>query len=161
MCDISTVATEFISAYYYKLSFSPAEVPKFYDQENALIWRQELERRDGVDFNTASKFLVPEIVKGSKVVIYDYTMLKNEKGFLLTVCGYIKHENEEKKEFQQIFEVEEIDGKYAIVKDILRYAKYTKEEQEEELESKLIKIARKVNVGNKKKGRASKFVYKA
>lgn len=163
MSDKSSVAAEFVSAYYFKLAFKPAEIPKFYDQEKALIWRKELDQKDAVKFEDAVKCLVPAITKGSKIVISDFVVIDNENGFLINVSGYVSHESEAKRTFQQVFELEEVENRFVVVKDILKNVVNMSKEEEEEFEKKLYKLPKtnKRYPSKKKNNTPSKFIYKA
>ena len=149
-------ATEFISGYYYKLAYAPNDLPKFYNQEKATIWRQSMETTNGVPFSEAKKVLIPSIARGSKISVMEYNILNVRNGFVLNVFGKI--ENETSRKFVQTFFIEAVEGddssRACIVSDSLKY-ELTPEEEE------VLQLAEvpRANRQYKRKQIQNKFVY--
>jgi hypothetical protein len=119
MPDIEALASEFVVAYYKSLVYRPNDVPKFYDQETAIIWRAELNSRKGVSFGQGSPFLIPEIARGSSVSVTDFNVLALEKGWSVSVWGSIVSETQGSL-FNQCFVIVDVAGRSFIVSDALK-----------------------------------------
>ncbi|KAH0790570.1 hypothetical protein GPJ56_005559 [Histomonas meleagridis] len=158
MSDNNTIASEFIAAYYYKLTYVPNDIQKFYNQEKATIWRQSMESSNAIPFKDAKNLLVPTITKGSKVSVLEYNILNVENGFILNVFGKIE-EGETARKFVQTFFIEIVKAedvsRICIISDSLKYES-TKEEEEA---LQLTEVRPKKQY--KKKPTPNKFVYKA
>ena len=104
MEDIPSVTAEFVVAYYTCFVHHKEDVAKFYDQDNAMVWRKDLGSDVGVNIKGAMGLLVPEIAKGSSVTISSYNAVPIENGLALVVNGYIVYEGETKAHmFSQFF----------------------------------------------------------
>ena len=94
MEDIRSVCAEFVVAYYTYFVHHKEEVVKFYDQDNATVWRKELGSDVGVSLKDGKQFLVPEIARGSSVTVSSYNAVRIENGIALVVNGHIVYEGE-------------------------------------------------------------------
>jgi hypothetical protein len=75
-----TDASDFVRGYYASLVYTPADLVKFYDEDNATVWRDELGERPVPRIQTDS---------GPQVAVTTFTVLPLESGFSLVVNGDI------------------------------------------------------------------------
>ncbi|KAH0791676.1 hypothetical protein GPJ56_004362 [Histomonas meleagridis] len=158
MSNNNEIAMEFISAYYNKLAYAPNDLPKFYNQEKAIIWRQSMESPNGIPFIDAKKDLTPHIARGSKISVMDYNILNVGSGFILNVFGKIESEITHK--FVQTFFIETVEGddssRTCVISDSFKYD--LSNEEEEALQ--LTEIPQPKRQYKRKKNN-NKFVYKS
>jgi hypothetical protein len=112
------VAAEFVRSYYTKLVFQPAEIPKFYDEEHATIWRTDLQSPLAAPFADARDFLVPRIEDGSTVSVSAFHVLPLDKGFSLVAEGAIAR-GDACHFFTQFFTFGCSEGRFFIIADSL------------------------------------------
>jgi hypothetical protein len=109
---MSEPAAEFVRAYYTSLVYHQGDVSKYYDQDNASIWRAELHSTESVPFPEAEALLFPEIEAGSTVTISDFNILRlPNSGFAIVVHGRIAF-NYTTRAFSQYFTLFEVSERY-------------------------------------------------
>jgi hypothetical protein len=118
MSSPSDVAAEFVRSYYTKLAYQPSEIPKFYDEERATIWRAEVGGPLAIPFAAAREFLVPHIEEGSAVSVVSFHVLPLESGFGLVAEGGISHGGASSF-FTQCFTLGTADGRFFVLADSL------------------------------------------
>jgi hypothetical protein len=118
MSSPSAIAAEFVRSYYTKLAFFPSDIPKFYDEDRATVWREQLNSTLAVPFASARDFLIPTIEEGSTVSVSSFAVLPVEKGFSLVVQGAIASDSSANF-FTQFFTFGTVEGRFFIVADAL------------------------------------------
>lgn len=116
--NIEEWTNEFITAYYSSVVYSKRDVSKFYDPDNAIIYRDSLKEKSGIKISEAIDILVPYIGKGDKLMINQFTSVPIKKGFNLTVFGQTTV-NEKTSQFIQFFTIEFFENRAAIISDSL------------------------------------------
>ena len=119
MENIETEAAQFIVLYYTNLAYFPDELPKLYDQETAMVWRESLDSKMAVKFEDARSVLVPEIEKGSKVTVVNYSIIPNDFCYSVNVLGKIEF-GESSRVFVQDFVIAHKYERIFIISDTLR-----------------------------------------
>jgi hypothetical protein len=117
MADVSA-ASEFVMAYYTHLAYQPSDLPKFYDQDNARVWRSSLPSNIGVPFSTLGPQFIPDIPEGSSVTVLNYNVLPLETGLAVVVHGSLVCESFAKL-FDQFFTLEQVADRFFITGDSL------------------------------------------
>jgi hypothetical protein len=118
MSSTAEIAAEFVRSYYTKFVYFPAEVPKFYDEEHATVWREPIRSSLAVPFAAARDFLIPPIDEGSTVSVSSFNVLPIDKGFSLVVQGAISR-GDVGHFFTQFFTLNSSEGRFFIVADSL------------------------------------------
>jgi hypothetical protein len=117
-------AEEFIAAYYQSLVYKTQDIPKFYDPDNAIIWRKSVDSRLGVKFSEAiakdKDILVPHIERGSTVSVLEFQVMPNDRGFVLNVIGKIAR-GATSTLFNQVFTICRREDRVFIVGDSLNF----------------------------------------
>lgn len=116
--NIEEWANEFVTAYYSSVVYSKRDVSKFYDPDNAIIYRESLKEKPGVKISEAADILVPRIEKGDKLMITQYNTVPTQKGFNLSVFGRTIA-NEKTNHFAQFFTIKFYENRAAIISDSL------------------------------------------
>jgi hypothetical protein len=117
-----SVAEEFVRAYYAHLVYHPEELFKFYDQENATVWRSEVGDGVAVQFPQSLAFLVPAIDEGSKVTVTKFAALPLPSAISLVVHGTVVGPLASRA-FVQVFTLSEVvPDRYFVVSDYLRFS---------------------------------------
>ena len=120
MQDIETWAKEFIVAYYSTATYSIKQLFKFYDQENAVIYRECLQDKTAVSLKGNHNLIWQKMSQGSKLVINNYNTIPIENGFNISVFGRIIYP-ENTKCFSQFFTLEFVQERAVIVSDSLQF----------------------------------------
>lgn len=116
--NIEEWANEFITAYYSSVVYSKKDVSKFYDPDNAIIYRESLPEKTGVKLSEANNILCPYIGKGDKLFVTQFNTVPTKKGFNLSVFGRIIV-NEKTNHFAQFFTIGFFENRAAIISDSL------------------------------------------
>lgn len=131
-------AQEFITAYYTSVVYSKNEVVKFYDPENAKIYREDLQDKPGISLNESLNTLVPRLAKGDRLIITQYNAVPIENGFNLSVFGK-KISPENTSNFAQFFTLVFVQGRAVVVADSLQNLSF------EHSEENLVQVPRPKN----------------
>jgi hypothetical protein len=117
---MANIAAEFIRAYYTSLVYSPDDLPQFYDQEAAAIWRDQLGDAPASPFDQTREVLVPDIPRGAKVAVLRFTALPIPSGFSIVVVGEIGHGGASRP-FHQCFTLAAFQDRFFVVGDYLTF----------------------------------------
>jgi hypothetical protein len=118
---MSEIAQEFVRAYYTSLVYQRADLRKYYDQQNATIWRTQLNSTDSLPFAQADAFLIPDIETGSTVTISDFNSLRlPDNGLAIVVNGSIGIDTTTRL-FGQYFILSEVSDRYFVMSDSLSF----------------------------------------
>jgi hypothetical protein len=115
---MADIPAEFIRAYYTSLVYNPDDLPHFYDQGTAAIWRDQLGDSPARPFGETRQVLVPEIPKGAKVAVLRFTALPIPSGFSIIVVGEIGH-GRASRPFHQCFTLAAVQDRFFVVGDYL------------------------------------------
>jgi hypothetical protein len=116
------IAQEFVRAYYTSLVYQRGKLRKYYDQDNATIWRDQLNSPNSIPFAQAEAFLIPDIDTGSTVTISDFNSLRlPNNGLAIVVHGTISFGNQTRV-FGQYFILSEVSDRYFVMSDSLCFS---------------------------------------
>ena len=119
--EIQKFAEEFIAAYYTTIAYDSRNVFKFYDQEKAEIFRQNLSPKQTSNIKQAKHVLAPNLSSFDKLSIinYSFNQFGSKNNFLNVHVFGKQFQNNKIINFAQHFTLEIIGDKMVIISDSL------------------------------------------